>query len=183
MSIDLPLGFQPEGAQINTGSNLCTKFSVNICIYEDNDQYGKVSLRLNTLDTEFSWTFDDWLVLNPTTASCKIFSPSDLSLIETTTENNIGISLSLFLVLAFALNLTDFQSKDMGGNHSTDHDTLKASKDIPTPITISPVVVNVSLHACCLMIYAVEKFLSGLARKKVKDTDAEMGEKRAIEIS
>ena len=73
ISIALPLGHQLEGLRLDMGKNLCTTFSVNTCMYEDNDQYGKVSLILNVLDAKFFRPFDNWLILEPTTDSCKVF--------------------------------------------------------------------------------------------------------------
>ena len=89
ISIDMPLGHQLGGAHIDIGNILCTTFSVNNFMYEDNNQYGKVSLILNVLDTKISWPFDNWLISEPTTASCKAFPPLTLFLGETTAKNHI----------------------------------------------------------------------------------------------
>ena len=75
-------------------------------MYKDNDQYGKVLIKLNVLNTIFLQPFDDWLVLDPTAASCKYFLPYVLFLVGIKTENNIELYPYLPFISAFALNLT-----------------------------------------------------------------------------
>ena len=49
--IALQLSCHIEGSQIDMGSNLCTSFPINTCMYEENNQYVKVLIILNVLKT------------------------------------------------------------------------------------------------------------------------------------
>ena len=130
------------------GGTLFTNFTVNYCMYEYKNQYGKVSLRLNILDTKMFQPFGDCLVLYPNTYYYNDFLPSLLFMGETTAETHIKLYPYLPWISSFSINLNYIQSKYMIFNHSTSHYTENACMDIPTSISISHVVVNLSSRTC-----------------------------------
>ena len=102
---------------------------------------------------------------------------------EKKAEKNVGTSPYLPWISVFPLNITDLSKKNTGGNNSTDNDTSNPTRNIPTSISIYPVVVNVYLYKFCLIITVVDDFLSGLEKIQIENTHEEIGEKKAIEIS